>query len=125
MSFSISALTLDRFDSLPRHVRRCVFWEVDPENLAQLSSGPVAAAAAAGGRTDFISEFGLARSEGVVLRYLTDCYRALNSGLPMSAVTDEIEDITDELGDLIRGVDSSLIDEWEALTSQEVTSQEV
>ncbi|ALG84637.1 DEAD/DEAH box helicase [Gordonia phthalatica] len=74
---------------------------------------------------DFISEFGLARSEGVVLRYLTDCYRALNSGLPMSAVTDEIEDITDELGDLIRGVDSSLIDEWEALTSQEATSQEV
>ena len=74
---------------------------------------------------DFISEFGLARSEGVVLRYLTDCYRALNSGLPMSAVTEEIEDITDELGDLIRGVDSSLIDEWEALTSQEPAAQEI
>ncbi len=67
---------------------------------------------------EFVSDLGLARSEGVVLRYLTDCYRALNSGLPMSAVTDEIEDITDELGDLIRGVDSSLIDEWEALTAQ-------
>ncbi|MBM7367698.1 superfamily II RNA helicase [Gordonia hydrophobica] len=68
---------------------------------------------------ELISDLGLARSEGVALRYLTDCYRALNSGLPMSAVTDEIEDITDELGDLIRGVDSSLIDEWEALTTQD------
>ena len=67
--------------------------------------------------TEFISAFGLARSEGVVLRYLTDCYRALRSGLPMSAVTDEIEDITDDLGELIRGVDSSLLDEWEHLTS--------
>ncbi|UQE77048.1 DUF3516 domain-containing protein [Gordonia sp. PP30] len=68
--------------------------------------------------TDLISEFGLQRSEGVVLRYLTDCYRALRSGLPMSAVTEQIEDITDDLGELIRGVDSSLIDEWEELTAQ-------
>ncbi|MFT3715032.1 MAG: DUF3516 domain-containing protein [Gordonia sp. (in: high G+C Gram-positive bacteria)] len=66
---------------------------------------------------ELVSEFGLQRSEGVVLRYLTDCYRALRSGLPMSAVTDEIEDVTDDLGDLIRGVDSSLLDEWEELTA--------
>ncbi len=67
--------------------------------------------------TDFVSEFGLQRSEGVLLRYLTDCYRALRSGLPMTAVTEEIEDLTDELAALIRGVDSSLIDEWEQLTA--------
>ena len=67
--------------------------------------------------TELISEFGLQRSEGVVLRYLTDCYRALRSGLPMLAVTDEIEDLTDDLGDLIRAVDSSLLDEWEELTA--------
>ncbi len=65
---------------------------------------------------ELISQYGLARSEGVVLRYLSDCYRALSNGLPMSAVSDEIEDITDELGDLIRGVDSSLLDEWAELT---------
>ncbi|WP_372493293.1 DEAD/DEAH box helicase [Gordonia alkaliphila] len=72
--------------------------------------------------TELVSEFGLQRSEGVVLRYLTDCYRALRSGLPMSAVTDDIEDLTDELADLIRGVDSSLIDEWETLTAQDATT---
>lgn len=70
--------------------------------------------------TEFVSELGLARSEGVVLRYLTDCYRALGSGLPMSAVTEEIEDITDQLGQLIRDVDSSLIDEWAQLAAAEV-----
>lgn len=53
MSFSISALTLDRFDSLPRHARRCVFWEVDPENLGQLAGG----SHGPGSATDFISEF--------------------------------------------------------------------
>ncbi|MFT4088202.1 MAG: DUF3516 domain-containing protein [Gordonia sp. (in: high G+C Gram-positive bacteria)] len=67
--------------------------------------------------TEFVSVFGLQRSEGVLLRYLTDCYRALKSGLPMTAVTDEIEDLTDDLGDAIRAVDSSLIDEWEELTA--------
>ncbi|WP_018177309.1 hypothetical protein [Jongsikchunia kroppenstedtii] len=53
MSFSISALTLDQFDNLPRHVRRCVFWEVDPENLGQLAGGSHGPGSAA----DFISEF--------------------------------------------------------------------
>ena len=75
--------------------------------------------------TELVSDFGLQRSEGVLLRYLTDCYRALRSGLPMSAVTDEIEDLTDDLADLIRGVDSSLIDEWETLTAQTTVTSPV
>ncbi|MGV9713410.1 DEAD/DEAH box helicase [Gordonia sp. NPDC003424] len=66
--------------------------------------------------TELISAYGLARSEGVVLRYLSDCYRVLRQGLPMSAVTDEIEDITDRVGRMVREVDSSLLDEWEELT---------
>jgi len=57
VSFSISALTLDRFDSLPRHVRRCVFWEVDPDNLAQLASGSHGPGSGARTSGDFISEF--------------------------------------------------------------------
>ncbi|MFH5211363.1 GNAT family N-acetyltransferase [Antrihabitans spumae] len=30
MSTSVTALTLDRLDTLPTHSRRCVFWELDP-----------------------------------------------------------------------------------------------
>ncbi|MGC4932720.1 DEAD/DEAH box helicase [Gordonia sp. DT30] len=65
--------------------------------------------------TELISAYGLARSEGVVLRYLSDCYRALRQGLPLAVATDAIEDITDAVGAMIRDVDSSLLDEWEAL----------
>lgn len=66
--------------------------------------------------TELISAYGLARSEGVVLRYLSDCYRVLRQGLPMSVVTEEIEDITEQVGTMVREVDSSLLDEWEELT---------
>ncbi|WP_373855257.1 DEAD/DEAH box helicase [Gordonia desulfuricans] len=67
--------------------------------------------------TELISAYGLARSEGIVLRYLTDCYRVLRQGLPLAVATDEIEDITDRVGQMVREVDSSLLDEWEELAN--------
>ena len=64
---------------------------------------------------ELISFYELARSEGVVLRYLADAYRALRRTVPESARTEELEDITEWLGELVRQVDSSLLDEWEQL----------
>ncbi|WP_280467816.1 DEAD/DEAH box helicase [Nocardia cyriacigeorgica] len=66
---------------------------------------------------ELISHYELARSEGVVLRYLADAYRALRRTVPESARTEELDDITEWLGELIRQVDSSLLDEWEQLTN--------
>ncbi|MET7769856.1 DUF3516 domain-containing protein [Nocardia sp. NPDC005366] len=66
---------------------------------------------------ELISFYELARSEGIVLRYLADAYRALRRTVPESARTEELEDITEWLGELIRQVDSSLLDEWEQLTN--------
>ncbi|MGK8523223.1 DEAD/DEAH box helicase [Nocardia asteroides] len=66
---------------------------------------------------ELISFYELARSEGVVLRYLADAYRALRRTVPESARTEELDDITEWLGELIRQVDSSLLDEWEQLTN--------
>ncbi|NLV80122.1 MAG: DUF3516 domain-containing protein [Rhodococcus sp.] len=66
--------------------------------------------------SDLVSHYGLARSEGSVLRYLADAYRALRQTVPDSARTDELEDLIEWLGELVRQVDSSLLDEWEALT---------
>jgi hypothetical protein len=57
------------------------------------------------------------RSEGLVLRYLTDAYRALRSGVPDGARTEGLDDIVEWLGALVRQTDSSLLDEWEQLTS--------
>ncbi|WP_378732038.1 DEAD/DEAH box helicase [Nocardia brasiliensis] len=66
---------------------------------------------------ELISFYELARSEGVVLRYLADAYRALRRTVPDSARTEELDDITEWLGELVRQVDSSLLDEWEQLTN--------
>ncbi|MES9517507.1 DEAD/DEAH box helicase [Rhodococcus erythropolis] len=65
---------------------------------------------------ELISHYGLTRSEGLVLRYLADAYRALRQTVPTETRTEELEDIIEWLGELIRQVDSSLLDEWESLT---------
>ncbi|MGN6761194.1 MAG: DEAD/DEAH box helicase [Leifsonia sp.] len=64
---------------------------------------------------EFIAFYKLARSEGVVLRYLSDAYRALNQTVPLDLRTEELRDIIEWLGELVRQVDSSLLDEWEEL----------
>ncbi|GAA1160322.1 DEAD/DEAH box helicase [Nocardioides aquiterrae] len=65
--------------------------------------------------TDFVSRYQLARSEGLVLRYLTDAYRTLRQTVPESHRTPELEDLVEWLGETVRQTDSSLLDEWEAL----------
>jgi superfamily II RNA helicase len=65
--------------------------------------------------TEYISFYGLARSEGLVLRYLADAYKALRQTVPDEAKTDELLDLEEWLGELVRQIDSSLLDEWEKL----------
>ncbi|MEM9134038.1 MAG: DUF3516 domain-containing protein [Actinomycetota bacterium] len=64
---------------------------------------------------EFVSHYGLKRSEGVVLRYLSDVYKALIQNIPEEAKDDDVVDLTEWLGEVVRQVDSSLIDEWEQL----------
>ncbi|GAA4308869.1 DEAD/DEAH box helicase [Klenkia terrae] len=66
---------------------------------------------------ELVNAYGLTRSEGAVLRYLTDAYRALRSGVPAEARTEEVTDVVEWLGEVVRQVDSSLLDEWEELTN--------
>jgi superfamily II RNA helicase len=68
---------------------------------------------------EYVSFYGLARSEGLVLRYLADAYKALRQTVPDEARTEELDDLTEWLGELVRQVDSSLLDEWEALRNPE------
>ncbi|HZJ39586.1 MAG TPA: DUF3516 domain-containing protein, partial [Demequina sp.] len=64
---------------------------------------------------DLISVYGLERTEGVVLRYLAEAYRALRQTVPEEHRTDDVVAITTWLGELVRATDSSLLDEWERL----------
>jgi hypothetical protein len=66
---------------------------------------------------DYVAFYTLARSEGLVLRYLSDAYKALNQTVPEDAKTEELYDLTEWLGELVRQVDSSLLDEWARLTN--------
>ncbi len=64
---------------------------------------------------EYIRWYGLARSEGAVLRYLADAYRALRQTVPTSARTEELTDLIEWLGESVRQTDSSLLEEWAAL----------
>ena len=65
----------------------------------------------------FVHRYKLERSEGLVLRYLTDAWRTLDRSLPDVAYNEMLEDIVEWLGSLIRAVDASLLDEWTQLSS--------
>ena len=73
---------------------------------------------------EFVQLYGLSRSEGIVLRYLADAYRALRQSVPEDEKTEELTDLIEWLGELIRQVDSSLIDEWERLSHPDPDSPE-
>jgi len=68
---------------------------------------------------EYVQSYGLKRSEGVLLRYLSDVYKGLVQNVPEDLRTDDLDDIKVWLGAVVRQVDSSLIDEWERLLHPE------
>ncbi|MFF3026187.1 DEAD/DEAH box helicase [Microbacterium sp. NPDC057944] len=64
---------------------------------------------------EYVAYYKIARSEGVVLRYLSDAYRAASQTIPEELKNDDLRDLIEWLGELVRQVDSSLLDEWEEL----------
>jgi hypothetical protein len=64
---------------------------------------------------EYVGCYGLARSEGLLLRYLSDAYKAMRQTVPEEARTEELTDLIEWLGELVRQTDSSLLDEWERL----------
>lgn len=74
--------------------------------------------------TEFTSFYDLARTEGIVLRYLASAYKALDHTVPDDLKSDDFEDLIAWLGEMVRQVDSSLLDEWEQLANPEDESAE-
>ena len=74
---------------------------------------------------DYVQHYGLTRAEGTLLRYLSNAYKALVQTVPEAAKTDDLYDLTEWLGELVRQVDSSLLDEWEALAHPDEHLEEV
>ena len=64
---------------------------------------------------EYVAYNDLARSEGILLRYLSDAYRALDRTVTTEFKTEELDALIEWLGATVRQVDSSLVDEWESL----------
>jgi superfamily II RNA helicase len=64
---------------------------------------------------DYIKTYGLERSEAVLLRHLSEVYKVLSQTVPPSLKTDDLIEAEAFLEDILRNVDSSLLDEWEKL----------
>jgi hypothetical protein len=74
--------------------------------------------------TEYVANYQLARVEGIVLRYLASTYKALQQTVPDSVKTEDLHDLIAWLGELVRQVDSSLLDEWEQLQNPTAEPQE-
>ncbi len=73
---------------------------------------------------EYVGHYGIKGAEGVLLRYLSDTYKALRQTVPESLRTEAVDDLIEWLGAVVRQVDSSLIDEWEKLQHPEDLREE-
>jgi len=64
---------------------------------------------------DYVQEYDLKRAEGLLLRHLNSVYKVLSQTVPDGAKTDTVWDIELFLRDMLRQVDSSLLEEWERM----------
>jgi len=64
---------------------------------------------------DYVKTYSLERSEAVLLRHLSDVYKVLSQTVQPAAKTDDLSEAEAFFEDILRGVDSSLLDEWEKL----------
>ena len=64
---------------------------------------------------EYVMDYDLERVEGLLLRHLHGVYKVLSQTVPDSVKTDEVLEMEEYLRTMVRGVDSSLADEWERM----------
>lgn len=74
---------------------------------------------------DYIKEYGLQRSEGVLLRHLTGVYKVLEQTVPELNKTEALQDAIFYISETVRDADSSLLDEWEEMTDPEAFQEKL
>lgn len=73
---------------------------------------------------DYVVSYGLERHEGTLLRYLTDVFKALVQNVPETARTAELDEMILFFHGAVRGVDASLLEEWERLRNPDAPLEE-
>jgi superfamily II RNA helicase len=64
---------------------------------------------------DYVGQFNLERSEGVLLRYLSQTYKALKQNVPDQVKTEALHDVIAYLREVLARADSSLVRAWETM----------
>lgn len=64
---------------------------------------------------DTVREYGLQRVEGLLLRHLSQTWKVLAQTVPASFKSEDVIEMELTLREMIRGIDSSLLEEWERL----------
>jgi len=64
---------------------------------------------------DYVEHYGLHRSEGVLLRYLSQAYKTALQNVPETYWDETFADVLAFLHGVVRRTDSSLLEEWETL----------
>jgi hypothetical protein len=70
---------------------------------------------------DYVREYAVARSEGLLLRYLGQVHHTLVQTVPAENKTEGVYDAIAYLRTLIQGIDSSLVEAWETLLEPAVS----
>ncbi len=73
---------------------------------------------------DYVKVYGLERSEAVLLRHLSEVYNVMAQTVSPAMKTEEVAEAESFFETLLRGVDSSLLDEWERLRNPEFVPSE-
>ena len=69
------------------------------------------------GFNEYVKLYGLARSEGVLLRYLTQAYKAIVQSVPESYRDELLEEVIAFLRATLSRVDATLVREWETMVA--------
>ena len=75
--------------------------------------------------SDYVKEYDLEKSEGLLLRHVNSTFRVLVQTVPESAKTEEVREMEVYLGEMLKRVDSSLLEEWERLRNPEFKAEDV
>jgi hypothetical protein len=73
---------------------------------------------------EYVREYGLQRSEGVLLRYVSQLYKTLIQSVPERRKNERIYDVESYLRTMLERTDTSLIEEWESLLHPELRSSD-
>lgn len=74
---------------------------------------------------DYINDYDLHRAEGVLLRHLGSVHKVLAQTVPDSFKTEAVQEMEAWLAGVLRGTDSSLLDEWEKMRDPNYKPDEV